>query len=195
MITKQSELQSIRIGVLGLQGAFNRHKEQLNRLGVTAPIVRYPQEVSACHGLIIPGGESTTMSKLIDTMGLRKSLEDFNGPILGTCAGAILLSEQCDDSAVKLLKKVPVKGIRNAYGRQIDSFSAEITLTFDKQPFHGIFIRAPKLTSPAEEVVVIGTFGQEPVLLRYANYLIATFHPELTGDLRIHQYFLNLFKP
>jgi len=182
----------MKIGILGLQGAFFKHQQMLNSLDCENFIVRYPEEINQCNALILPGGESTTITKLIDRIGMRQQLINFNGPIFGTCAGAILLSETCDDERVKVFGKIPVNGFRNAYGRQIESFKKEIKLSFSDKKFPAIFIRAPKFSLINSEIEVLSEFENIPVLLKYKNILISAFHPELTKDLRIHKYFIEL---
>jgi len=180
-----------RIGVLGLQGAYQKHLDIIKSLGAEAIDVRYQEQIAGCDGLIIPGGESTTMSKLIDEMGLRASLENFPGMIFGTCAGAILLSDSCDDPRVKTLHRTPLRILRNAYGRQVDSFIDNIDLQFAPEPFRAVFIRAPRLNHLNGNTEVLARLNGDAVLIKSGNNLIATFHPELTDDSRIHQYFLN----
>lgn len=182
------------VGILGLQGAFLKHVEVLSKLNVRTKIIRYSEELNECCGLVIPGGESTTMTKLMEEMDLYDRIANFQGVIFGTCAGAILLSTDASDPKVRPLKRVPVKIKRNAYGRQVDSFTAPINLTFDPQVFKGVFIRAPKFEEVDRNVEVLGTFNNEPVLIKYGKNLLATFHPELTPDPRIHQYFIKMIE-
>jgi len=180
-----------RIGVLGLQGAFSKHLETLTRLGIDASIVRYAHEITRCDGLIIPGGESTTMSRLIDDMGLRNPLTEFDRPIFGTCAGAVLLGTGSSDPRVETLKKTPVAVKRNGYGRQIDSFTTDLQLTWEDRPCQAVFIRAPRFTAVTPECRILACLGEEPVLIHYRQYLLCAFHPELTADSRIHDYFIR----
>ncbi len=184
----------VTIGVLGLQGAFAKHMTMLNALNVHAMLIRYPEELDRCDGLIIPGGESTTMSKLIREMDIRNKLLKYDRPIFGTCAGAILMSEDSNDPRVATLNRVPVRANRNAWGRQVESFIAPVELSFDEEPFNAVFIRAPKLTHPDQDVQILGKLKDEIVLIQYDNTLLATFHPELTEDIRIHAYFLKLIR-
>jgi len=181
----------IKIGVLGIQGAFAKHISMLKNIGIQAEEVKYHEQIDQFDGLIIPGGESTTMSKFFDEMKIRSKLIVFEKPIFGTCAGAILLSGGVADPRVNSLNLVPIDADRNAYGRQTDSFIADINLEFDPKPFRAIFIRAPKLSNPAPEVKILGTFKDDIVLVCYRNILLSTFHPELTDDSRIHRYFLE----
>lgn len=186
--------KDITIGVLGLQGAYAKHIAMLKTLKVNTIQVRYPEELDRCDGLIFPGGESTTMSKLIDEMHIRKHLAAFDKPIFGTCAGAILMSSDAGDSRVPVFYKVPVKALRNAWGRQLDSFISEIDLSFHEDHFKAIFIRAPKFFEPGKDVKVLATLKDEIVLIQYENIVLSTFHPELTNDTRIHEYFIKLVK-
>ncbi|MBU0713205.1 pyridoxal 5'-phosphate synthase glutaminase subunit PdxT [bacterium] len=186
--------KDLTIGVLGLQGAFAKHIAMLEKLNVETIQVRYPEELDRCDGLIFPGGESTTMSKLIDEMHIRDQLAKFDRPIFGTCAGAILMSSDSGDSRVPTFNKVPIKAHRNAWGRQLESFISEIDLSFDTDPFKAVFIRSPKLSEPGKNVKVLGKLKDEIVLVQYENLLLSTFHPELTDDTRIHEYFIKLVK-
>lgn len=183
--------KSTTIGVLGLQGAFARHIAMLDKLGVQTMQIRYPNEIDNCDGLILPGGESTTISKLLDEMKLRECIQKYNRPMFGTCAGAILLSRNSDDPRIQTLNRVPINTQRNAYGRQVESFIASVDLSFDKKPFNAVFIRAPKLRQPGKEVKVLGTINGEIAFVQYKNILLSTFHPELTDDPRIHSYFIK----
>jgi len=184
-------LTTITIGVLGLQGSFARHIALLDKLGVKTIQIRYPSEIDNCDGLILPGGESTTISKLLDEMKFRDRIQKYNRPMFGTCAGAILLSNNSDDPRVQTLYRVPINTQRNAYGRQVESFIASVDLSFDKKPFNAVFIRAPKLRQLGKEVTVLGTINGEIVFVQYENILLSTFHPELTDDPRIHSYFIK----
>ena len=169
----------IKIGVLALQGAFAKHREMLAKIGVDSIEVRTQEELERCDGLILPGGESTTMLKLNDL-----SLCTFNRPMFGTCAGMILMAK---------LGLLDVTVARNAYGRQCASFSTQIEVHLDRpHAFHAIFIRAPQITSiNAPDVQVL---SQEPVIVQQGNNLATSFHPELTNDPLIHHYFVQLCK-
>ncbi|HDP67846.1 MAG TPA: pyridoxal 5'-phosphate synthase glutaminase subunit PdxT [Candidatus Marinimicrobia bacterium] len=184
----------LTIGVLGLQGAFAKHMVMLSKLDVSTMLIRYPEELDQCDGLIIPGGESTTMSILIHEMKIRDKLLEYNRPIFGTCAGAILMAAGSNDPRVTTLNRVPVRATRNAWGRQVESFLAPVNLSFDEKPFNAVFIRAPKLVNPRPEVQILGRLENETVLVQHDNVILATFHPELTDDTRIHTYFLKLIK-
>lgn len=174
----QKEVGKIRIGVLALQGAFVEHIKVLNKLGVQFSEVRTVEDLKNIDGLIIPGGESTTMNLLIGE--IKKHMKNL--PIFGTCAGAILLSQQ---------NLLDIEVERNAYGSQLDSF--EDDFKFLGANFHGIFIRAPKIVKVGPKVEILAKNSKdEIVLVREKNYLAATFHPELTEDTRIHEYFIQI---
>jgi len=174
-----------RIGVLALQGAFREHAVVLRRVGADVVEVRLPGDLEGLDGLVVPGGESTAIVKLARIYGLDEAIRRFSAPILGTCAGMILL-----DRAHLGLADLEVE--RNAYGRQVASFEADLTLAGDPTPFRGIFIRAPRVRALGEGVEVLAENDGEPVLLRDGRVLVAAFHPELTDDPRIHERFLEL---
>jgi 5'-phosphate synthase pdxT subunit len=183
-----------RVGVLALQGDFPLHLEALRRLDVPAIKVRLPGELAGLSGLILPGGESTTMVKLAKDYGLFEALRSVGReglPMFGTCAGAILLGR--GDPYPERLGLVPVTVRRNAYGRQRESFEKRIDLRIGGEPHLCVFIRAPKFEPEKDpEVEVLGNDGTDPILIRYRNFLLSSFHPELTADLRIHQLFLGM---
>ena len=174
-----------RIGVLALQGAFREHARALRRAGAEAVEVRLPAQLDGLDGLVVPGGESTTIAKLAAEYGLDEAIRAFDRPIFGTCAGMILV-----DRAHLGLADVEVD--RNAYGRQVASFEADLELDGDDRPFRGIFIRAPRVRDVGADVEVLARLDGEPVLLRDGRVLVASFHPELADDLRIHERFLHL---
>ncbi|WP_337845823.1 pyridoxal 5'-phosphate synthase glutaminase subunit PdxT [Thermus sp.] len=184
------------IGVLALQGDFREHKEALRRLGVEAREVRRPEHLKGLKGLIVPGGESTTIGKLAREYGLeeavRKGVEEGLA-VFGTCAGAIWLAREIlgypDQPRLGVLD-VAVE--RNAFGRQVESFREDIQIRGFPEPFSGVFIRAPLFRRVGEGVEVLAELGGLPVLVRQGKVLAASFHPELTGNLRLHQYFLEL---
>jgi pyridoxal 5'-phosphate synthase pdxT subunit len=189
--------RQVKAGVLALQGAFREHREVLDALGVTAVEVRTPEQLSGIDALILPGGESTTVSKLLVTSDLLEPLRETvrDGlPTLGTCAGLIVLAAHVldgrpDQPALGLLD-VTVR--RNAYGTQLDSFEARIEVAgLAGGAFPGVFIRAPVIESVGADVTVLATHDDRPVLCRAGAIWGATFHPELSGDLRIHQQFLG----
>jgi len=174
----------MRIGVLALQGNFREHAAMLRRLGAEPVEVRKPEQLDGLNGLVIPGGESTTFMRLMRLYGLEEAIRRFEQPVLGTCAGLIVLDRDH-------LGLVDVEVARNAYGRQVFSFEADLSLAGDEKPLRGVFIRAPRVQRAGEEVEVLGELDGEPVLLRQGRFLVATFHPELTDDTRVHELFLD----
>ncbi len=188
-----------KIGVLALQGAFIEHIPMLERLGAEAIQVRLPEELDGLDGLIIPGGESTTIGKLMQAYNLSAPLKNLitNGlPVLGICAGMILLANRVIGINGYSLGVMGIMVRRNAFGRQVDSFEADIAISaLGEAPFHAIFIRAPWIenTGPGVEVMARLDNGK-PVAARSGNILATAFHPELTSDTRLHSYFLDLIK-
>jgi 5'-phosphate synthase pdxT subunit len=187
----------LKIGVSGIQGDFREHKVMLEKLGVDVKVVRKPEELDEVDGLVIPGGESTTMIRIMKMVNLYEKLkqkikEGF--PVFGTCAGMILLSKEVVNFPQDSLGVIDIKVERNAYGRQVDSFEEQIEVKGFEKTFNAIFIRAPKVVDYGENVEVLATYMDSPVLLRQNNVLVASFHPELTEDTRIHEYFLNMVK-
>ena len=185
-----------QIGVLGLQGAYAKHLAVLQQLDVQAVDVRKPGDLEECHGLIIPGGESTTMTKLINEIDMHDALLKFSvdRPVFGTCAGMILMAAKVDDGRVKTLNLINIEVERNGYGRQIDSFIDELDVTTNGQAFsmRGVFIRAPRIKNMGDGVEVLASVNGEPVLVQEGHHMAAAFHPELTGETRIHNYFSTL---
>ncbi len=185
----------MRIGVLGLQGDFREHLNIVRSLGVAAHDVRTLAQLDAVDGLIIPGGESTTMAYLLEKTGMLSALRERGAggfPIYGTCAGMILLARELTDSYPEnrlALMDISVK--RNAYGRQRDSFEADLHIK-EIGDFHAVFIRAPKIVRVGSGVEVLAEHEGAPVLVRQKNLLASSFHPELTGDPRVHRYFLKM---
>lgn len=178
-----------KIGVLALQGAFKSHLRMLEGLSVPAREVRYPGDLDDCVGLILPGGESTTISLHLEKMGLLESIREFaiNNPLFGTCAGMILMS--CKGP----LDLIDIEVDRNAFGRQKESFSTLIPLQLKKNSsFQAIFIRAPRIKRWGKDVKTLSSLGEEPVFVRQGNHLATSFHPELTNDPTIHQYFIQI---
>jgi 5'-phosphate synthase pdxT subunit len=174
-----------RIGVLAVQGNFREHAAVLRRLGAEPVEVRKAEELEGLDGLIIPGGESTAITRLMRLYGIEGAIRRFRGPVFGTCAGMILLDRDH-------LGLVDVAVSRNAYGRQVASFEADLELPGEDVPFRGVFIRAPRLRDAGPGVEVLAEHDGEPVLLRDGAILVAAFHPELTDDPRIHERFLEL---
>jgi len=190
---------SITIGVLALQGAFAKHMEMLKALGVNAIEVRKPEELNKCDGLIIPGGESTTILKQINFIKLSVDLEQFakHRPIFGTCAGLILMSKKIIADSMTPFGFLDIEVERNAYGRQVESFHAKVELKLEaKTPkqFSAVFIRAPRIKACTTKVEILGEYEGEPILVKQGFHLGSTFHPELTNDPLIHEYFLNLVR-
>jgi len=179
--------QRLRIGVLALQGAFREHGQVLRGLGADVVEVRQPHELDELDGLVIPGGESTTIMRLARIYGLDEAIRRFQGPIFGTCAGMIVL-----DRVHLGLAEFEVD--RNAYGRQVRSFEAAVELVDDEEPLRGVFIRAPRIRDLGDGVEVLGELDGEPVLVRDGRLLLASFHPELTDDPRVHERFLEMVK-
>ncbi len=184
------------IGVLALQGDYEKHITALKSIGVATKLIRTSSDFSDVDGLIIPGGESTTMTNLLRRNDLENSLKDFvmNNPVMGTCAGLILLSNQTEYTKVIGLGAIDVDVDRNGYGSQRDSFSANISLNFtDGDPFHAVFIRAPKILSMGSSVTSLAELNGEVVMARNANVLVTSFHPELAENSIVHNYFLKQF--
>jgi 5'-phosphate synthase pdxT subunit len=178
----------MRIGVLALQGNFREHAAMLRRLGADVVEVRKPGELEGLDGLVIPGGESTAIGRLVRIYGLEEALRRFERPVFGTCAGMILLGRD------GLLGRVDVGVRRNAYGRQVASFEADLDLGGEEELLRGVFIRAPQVEDVGPEVEVLAELDGEPVLLRDGRYLVASFHPELTDDTRVHERFLEMVR-
>lgn len=184
----------MRIGVLAVQGNFREHLALLARLGVDAVEVRKPGHLDGLDGLVVPGGESTAIGRLLRLYGLDDAIERFEAPILGTCAGMILLAREAVDGVPDqlLLGLVDLTVRRNGYGRQIWSFEADVALAGDERPLRGIFIRAPRVEAAGPGVEVLGELDGRPVLLRQGRCVVASFHPELTDDARVHELFLEI---
>jgi pyridoxal 5'-phosphate synthase pdxT subunit len=180
-------MNAVRIGVLAVQGNFREHAAMLRSLGAEVQEVRLPEQLDGLDGLVIPGGESTAIMRLIRLYGLEEAIRTFPAPVLGTCAGMILL-----DRAHLGLVDVTVE--RNGYGRQVASFEADLRLDDEAEPLRGVFIRAPRVVDAGPEVEVVAEHAGEPVLLRQGRFLIASFHPELTSDTRVHERFLDLVR-
>jgi 5'-phosphate synthase pdxT subunit len=185
------------IGVLAVQGDFIEHQHALESVGVDAPEVRLPHQLDGIDGLIIPGGESTTIVQLIDIYGFRSVLEKAAGdglPIWGTCAGMIVMAKSLSDRRPDPLKLMDIEVSRNAFGRQVDSFEADLSVTgLDETPFRAVFIRAPVVDEMGPDVEVISKLDDgRPVAVRQGALLATAFHPELTGDSRMHRLFADM---
>jgi 5'-phosphate synthase pdxT subunit len=173
-----------------VQGNFREHASMLRRLGAEVVEVRKPEELDDLDGLVIPGGESTAIARLVRLYGLEEAIRGFERPVFGTCAGMILLDR-------RHLGLLDLQVSRNAYGRQVASFEADLELAGEEEPLRGIFIRAPRVNIGPEavaEVEVLAELDGEPVLLRQGRVLVAAFHPELTEDTRVHERFLDLVR-
>jgi len=183
-----------KIGVLALQGSFKEHIEMLRKCNIDAVAVKLPDDLKNVDGLVIPGGESTTIGKLMQQYGLDKEIikrHNEGMAIYGTCAGAILLSKNIVDSEQPRLNLLDISIKRNEYGRQIDSFEAELDIEKIGK-FNGIFIRAPVIEKVNDDIKVLSKFNNNPVLIQKNNILASTFHPELTNDKRVHEYFFEI---
>ena len=182
--------------MLALQGAFAAHVAALERCGATTREVRSSADLSSVQSLVIPGGESTTICMLLESSGLRGPLEERLGagmPVLGTCAGLIVLSASIEDGRSDQfgLGVIDLVARRNGFGRQRDSFEADVEIACESEPLRAVFIRAPRVVRLGPSVEVVAALDEEPVLVREGVALAATFHPELSGDDRIHRMFLG----
>lgn len=185
----------MQIGVLALQGAFAAHSDCLASIGVQSVEVRTPEQLNSVDALLMPGGESSTMSQLLESSGLFDPISSriADGmPVFGTCAGMILLASEILDgrSDQRSFSAIDISVRRNAFGRQVDSF--ESTINSPVGEFHGVFIRAPRIERVGDGVEVLGSINNEPVLVRQGNVLAASFHPELSNDARLHEYFVSI---
>jgi pyridoxal 5'-phosphate synthase pdxT subunit len=186
----------VHIGVLALQGAFREHILALEALDCRAVAVRLPDQLDDCQGLIIPGGESTAISKLMDAYGFYEPIAQRHADgmaVWGTCAGAILIAKDIVDGieGQRGLELMDIAVRRNAYGRQVDSFEADLEFAGVGEPYRGVFIRAPWIESVGESVEVLARHETHIVAAREGRLMATTFHPELTGDPRIHRYFIE----
>ena len=186
----------MKIGVLALQGAFARHVRALSALGCAATEVRTAAELDGVDALVMPGGESTTVSKLLETNALFEPIAERlerGMSVFGTCAGMILLAADVLDGRPdqRSFAAIDIDVRRNAYGRQVDSFETDLDVDGLDQPFHAVFIRAPRVERAGAGVDVLARVGDDPVLCRSGQVWVAAFHPELTDDLRIHQRFIE----
>ncbi|AJG40335.1 glutamine amidotransferase [Thermotoga sp. RQ7] len=188
----------MKIGVLGVQGDVREHVEALHKLGVETLIVKLPEHLDMVDGLILPGGESTTMIRILKEMNMDERLvERINDglPVFATCAGVILLAKRINNYKQEKLGVLDIAVERNAYGRQVESFETFIEIpAIGKDPFRAIFIRAPKIVETGKSVEILAYHEDDPVLVKEGKILASTFHPELTDDLRLHRYFLEMVK-
>lgn len=197
----RKEINKLNIGVLSLQGAFREHVKALIDLGVDVCNIRLPDQLDDIDGLVIPGGESTTIDNLMERYGFKQKIKRFaesKKPIFGTCAGMILLARKTKENIFGL-GLIDIEVRRNAYGRQIDSFENIVEIYLNglsngkkKILFKAVFIRAPRILGTGKEVKVLSRLGEEAILVRQDNILAGSFHPELTEDLRVHKYFLDM---
>lgn len=189
--------RAARIGVLALQGAVREHVNAIREIGAEPVEVRLPRDLVGLDALVLPGGESTTMRKLIDAYGLLEPIRAMaagGAPMLGTCAGMILLAERIDDGDEPVLAALDISVRRNGYGRQLESFESEVDVpAIGDAPLHGVFIRAPIVTGVGPEVEVLATDDDgRPVAVRQGRLLATSFHPELTDDRRVHRLLLSM---
>lgn len=193
---KTGKISMTKVGVLALQGAFIEHENKLRALGVETAQVRLPEHLEALDGLIIPGGESTTIGKLATAFNLIDPLREFarSKPTWGTCAGMIFLARDIGIDRQPILGVMDIVVNRNAFGRQVDSFETDLTITpLGEVPFHAVFIRAPIVTHAGERTDVLATLVDGRIVAVQEGHLLATaFHPELTADNRLHQYFVSM---
>jgi len=186
--------EPLKIGVLAVQGNFREHLNVLRSLDVTASEVRKPHQLDGLDALIIPGGESTTIGKLVRAYDLEQAILGFEGAIFGTCAGMILLAREAVDGTPdqSLLGLIDIVVRRNAYGRQVHSFETDLELAGETKPLRAVFIRAPWIESVGPAVEVLAEHDGRPVLAREGRILVAAFHPELTDDRRVHELFCEV---
>ena len=187
----------VLVGVLALQGAFDAHVRRLAELGVESRLVKDISDLDDLDGIILPGGESTTMSNLLVASGLGVVLTSrlHDGlPVFGTCAGMIMMAHTIHDGRPDQISMdaMDIQVRRNGYGRQNDSFEQDISITSLDSPFHALFIRAPVIESMGSNVEVLASVDEHPVLVRQAHALASSFHPELVSDLRVHEIFLSM---
>jgi 5'-phosphate synthase pdxT subunit len=188
--------EPLRIGVLAVQGNFREHLAVLRRLGAMANEVRKPQQLEGLDGLIIPGGESTAIGKLVRAYELEDAILGFEGAIFGTCAGMILLAREVVDGlpGQPLLGLIDIVVRRNAYGRQVHSFETDLELAGESEPLRAVFIRSPWIERVEADVQVLAEHDGRAVLVRQGRILVAAFHPELTDDTRVHELFCEVVR-
>ena len=183
-----------KIGILALQGNFDQHKKMFDLLGIDNIFIRYSSDVEKCDAIVIPGGESTTMSKQIDRNNLRHVLKEYSktNSLFGTCAGMILLSSNNESKNLQPLGIMDFTINRNAYGKQIESFSDDLQLNFsDATDFHAVFIRSPKVSKIGKNIKILAKYKKQPVMITDGRHFVTTFHPEIGSDIRIHNYFME----
>ena len=186
------------VGILALQGDFEKHQKVIESLGHRPILVRTREQLELCDGLIIPGGESTTLTKLMKKHNMWDIVSDYaqKKPVYGTCAGCILVADSIDNMQQDSLKLIDIAVQRNAYGRQVDSFIDDIKVQLGGKAdtMEGVFIRAPKIASMGSGVTPLAWHQNNVILAEQGNILVGTFHPELTDDRRVHEYFINKMK-
>ncbi len=197
MSTSTNGRRPMTVGVLALQGDFREHREMLERMGHAVAEIRKPEQLATIDALIIPGGESTTIARLILSNGFQQPLREFcasGRPVWGTCAGAILLARQVDRLDRPGIETMAISVHRNAFGRQVDSFEADLDVEgLQGPPFHAVFIRAPLIEQVFPPARAIATLEDGTIVAaREGNLLATSFHPELTGDTRLHELFLSI---
>lgn len=186
------------IGVLALQGAVREHVKMIEECGARGIMIKYPAELHLCEGLIIPGGESTAIGKLMQVHGFLEEIRSLalaGMPLYGTCAGLIMMARRLVEGDQTLLGLMDITARRNAFGRQVDSFEVDLSLSDIEEaerPFRAVFIRAPWIEEVGPEVKIMGEFDGRAVIARQDGLLVSAFHPELTGDERVHRYFLRM---
>jgi pyridoxal 5'-phosphate synthase pdxT subunit len=185
------------VGVLGIQGGFSKHKEVLESSGYTVSIVRTPDELKKINALIIPGGESTTFLNLFSKLELGEAIKEFsvNSPIMGTCAGMIVLAKKVDSLRYSPLGIIDIEVNRNAYGRQRESFVEKVNLNLENHSigFEAVFIRAPRIVSYGSDCKELAKYNDDVIMVQNDSVLVCSFHPELTSNNIIHKYFLDNF--
>ncbi|WP_096271801.1 pyridoxal 5'-phosphate synthase glutaminase subunit PdxT [Paucisalibacillus globulus] len=187
----------MKIGVLGLQGAIQEHINQIEMLGCFGVIIKNPEQLEEVDGLILPGGESTAIRKLIDRYGFFDPLKQFSSnhkPIFGTCAGMVLVAKELSESQDSHLGLIDICVKRNAFGRQKESFEAELTVKGIKTSYPAVFIRAPYIERANENIEILATYDNQIVAAKQNHILVSSFHPELTGDTRFLQLFVDMVK-
>ncbi|MDQ0196388.1 pyridoxal 5'-phosphate synthase glutaminase subunit PdxT [Paenibacillus wynnii] len=185
----------MRIGVLALQGAVTEHIVSIEKTGAEGLPIKRVEQLEEVEGLIIPGGESTTIGKLMSKYGFIEAIRDFSNqgkPIFGTCAGLILLAKQIASGEPGHLELMDITVARNAFGRQRESFECDLDVKGIEEPIRAVFIRAPLINEVGPEVEVLSVYKDEIVTARQGNLLVSSFHPELTDDFRLHQYFTDM---
>lgn len=180
----------IKIGVLALQGAVREHIRHIELSGHEGIAIKRVEQLEEIDGLILPGGESTTLRRLMDLYGFKEKLQQSNLPMFGTCAGLIVLAKHVEGET-GYLKKLDITVERNSFGRQVDSFESELDIKGIAEDIEGVFIRAPHIASVEDGVEVLSTVGDKIVAVKQGNYLGVSFHPELTDDYRVTQYFIE----